>query len=145
MPVAVYRLLQYSVNHILVRDHGQEFADKIFKAAGELVGKEFAINNLDLKQDFNSFVSELQQKLKDLKIGILRMEKFDSETNGFILTIGEDLDCSGLPVTDEQVCIYNEGFLAGIMNAYTGKEYSVKEIDCWASGDRVCRFEGKCK
>ncbi|MCK5055523.1 MAG: 4-vinyl reductase, partial [Candidatus Aminicenantes bacterium] len=29
----------------------------------------------------------------------------------------------------------------GILEAYTGKAFRVKEIDCWASGDRVCRFD----
>ena len=28
----------------------------------------------------------------------------------------------------------------GLDNAYMGKEYSAVEIDCWATGDRVCRF-----
>jgi hypothetical protein len=57
--------------------------------------------------------------------------------------VSEDLDCSGLPVTDETVCDYDEGFLMGILKEYSGKDYSVKEIDCWSSGDRVCRFEIK--
>ena len=61
----------------------------------------------------------------------------------FTLTVSEDLDCSGLPSTDEVVCHYDEGFIAGILNAYTGKSFTAKEIDCWASGDRVCRFAVK--
>ena len=47
-----------------------------------------------------------------------------------------------LPVTNETVCNYDEGFIAGILEAYTGKKYDVREVDCWASGDRVCRFSG---
>ena len=61
----------------------------------------------------------------------------------FTLTVEEDLDCSGLPLTDEVVCQYDEGFIAGIMETYTGQPFHVKEIDCWASGDRVCRFDVK--
>ena len=34
-----------------------------------------------------------------------------------------------------------EGFISGLLSAHTGKEFSVKEVDCWCSGDRVCRFE----
>jgi predicted hydrocarbon binding protein len=59
-----------------------------------------------------------------------------------VLTVGQDLDCSGLPVTNETVCNYDEGFIAGILEAYTGKKYEVREVDCWANGDRVCRFNG---
>jgi predicted hydrocarbon binding protein len=71
------------------------------------------------------------------------MEKLDNETGEIVLTVGEDLDCSGLPVTGETVCSYDEGFLAGVLEAYTGTAYNVREVDCWASGARVCRFKGR--
>jgi len=32
---------------------------------------------LDLKEDFNSFIANLQKSLQDLKIGILRVEDFN--------------------------------------------------------------------
>ena len=70
------------------------------------------------------------------------MEHFHEESGEIVLTVGEDLDCSGLPVTGEEVCTYDEGFLAGILEAYTGSEYHVREIDCWANGNRTCRFRG---
>ena len=44
------------------------------------------------------------------------------------------------PVLGETVCNYDEGFLSGILSTYTGKEYNAVEVDCWATGDRVCRF-----
>ncbi|MDR0671731.1 MAG: hypothetical protein LBF64_05400 [Oscillospiraceae bacterium] len=31
--------------------------------------------------------------------------------------------------------------MSGILEIYTGQKYDVREVDCWASGDRVCRFE----
>ena len=36
-------------------------------------------------------------------------------------------------------------FNAIILQAYTGKPYEVREVDCWANGDRVCRFNGPSK
>lgn len=86
------------------------------------------------------FFSELKEALPDQKIGILRIEKMDLDEMEFLLTVAEDLDCSGLPLAEEVVCNFDEGFIAGIMKVYTGKEFSVKEIDCWGTGDRVCRF-----
>ena len=77
--------------------------------------------------------------------GILRVEKFDPDTGEAVLTVGEDLDCSGLPITGETVCNYDEGFLAGVLKVYTQKEYVVTEVDCWATGSRVCRFEASVK
>jgi predicted hydrocarbon binding protein len=96
---------------------------------------------LDGSLAFNDFVADLQEKLKTHLIGILKFEKADLDDLTFTLTVGEDLDCSGLPISDETVCDYDEGFIAGIFHAYTGREFTVKEVDCWASGDRVCRFK----
>lgn len=142
MPVLVYRLMQYTMLDVLTKDFGQEKANDYLRAAGHLAGTEFARNTLDLAVDFNTFISNLQKTLQELKIGILRMENYNTDTGEIVLTVGQDLDCSGLPVTDETVCDYDEGFIAGILELYTGKPYSVKEIDCWANGDRVCRFKG---
>ena len=142
MPVLVYRLMQYTMLDVLSREHGLEQANEYFRKAGFLAGSEFAKNTLDLKMDFNSFVASLQKALHELKIGLLRMESFDPETGNIVLTVGQDLDCSGLPITHENVCVYDEGFIAGILEAYTGSKYEVREVDCWASGDRVCRFNG---
>ncbi len=142
MPVVIYRLMQYTMLDVLGRAYGDETANGHFRSAGFLAGQEFAKNMLDLSVSFNRFLTDLQRTLRELKIGILRVESFNDATGEIVLTIGEDLDCSGLPVTDESVCYYDEGFLAGILETYTGKRYAVREIDCWASGDRVCRFQG---
>jgi predicted hydrocarbon binding protein len=142
MPVLVYRLMQFTMLDILTRTYGPDKANDLFRDAGFLAGTEFAKNALDLTCDLDTFVANLQKALAELKIGILRMEAFDPETGNLILTVGEDLDCSGLPITNETVCSYDEGFIAGILEAFTGTKYDVREIDCWANGDRTCRFEG---
>ena len=141
MPVVVYRLMQFTMLDVLSKAHGLDQANAYFRDAGFLAGSEFAKNVLDLSVDFDTFVADLQKALAELKIGVLRVEAFESDTGRLVLTVEQDLDCSGLPITNENVCIYDEGFIAGILNAYTGKPYDVREIDCWASGDRVCRFD----
>lgn len=142
MPVLVYRLMQYTMLDVLTKEYGGEQANEHFRQAGFLAGTEFARNTLELSVDFDTFLANLQNVLETLKIGILRMEAFDSATGNIVLTVGQDLDCSGLPVTNETVCNYDEGFISGILEAYTGKKYEVREVDCWANGDRVCRFNG---
>jgi len=140
VPVSVYRLLQYSVRHVLVEQFDKEFSDTILFKAGKLVGEKFTRDLLDVNLNLPEFFSELKRVLQEQKIGILRIEKVDLENMEFLLTVAEDLDCSGLPFIDMAVCNYDEGFIAGIMKVYTGKEFAVKEIDCWGTGDRVCRF-----
>lgn len=141
VPVLAYRLLQYTFRDVMITELGVKKTNDIIIKAGRLAGRQFCENMLDRDLDFNEFVSQLQSVLKEQAIGILRIEKADLEKMRFTLTIAEDLDCSGLPPTDEVTCQYDEGFIAGIMEAYTGKQFSAKEIDCWSSGDRLCRFD----
>ena len=138
--VAVYRLMQYSLRSVINKRLGGKTGNEIFFEAGKLAGTEFCKNLLDTTLGFNDFIAQLQQQLKDLNIGILRIEESDLKKFEFTLVVTEDLDCSGLPVTDETVCDYDEGFIAGILKVYTGLEFDVKEVDCWSKGDRVCRF-----
>jgi predicted hydrocarbon binding protein len=143
MDVSVYRLMQFTLRDVLIKQFDAETADRIFYEAGEHAGKEFYKELITQKDDFNKFVVELQELLKKLKIGILRVEKSDLENMNFTLTIAEDLDCSGLPASDETICTYDEGFISGLFSEHTGKSFDVEEVDCWCSGDRVCRFEAR--
>lgn len=140
MPVIVYRMFQYAMRDVLAKRYGNEELIAILREAGEVAGRGFALNMLPLDLPLQEFIAKLQEVLKDMQIGILRIERFDEETGKLVITIAEDLDCSGLPVVGTTVCNYDEGFLAGILSVYTKKEYIVVEVDCWATGARVCRF-----
>ena len=142
MPVVLYRLMQFTIVDVLSKEHGLEKAYDYIRNAGHLAGSEYAKNVLDLSLEFDEFISHLQKGLKNLKVGVLRMESHDAATGELVLSVAEDLDCSGLPITGETVCVYDEGFISGILENYLGRPYKVREVDCWASGGRVCRFKG---
>ncbi len=145
VPVLAYRLLQYTFRDVMITELGVNKTNDIIIKAGRLAGRQFCENMLNRELGFNEFVSQLQSVLREQAIGILRIEKADLVNMRFMLTVAEDLDCSGLPPTDEVTCQYDEGFIAGIMEAYTGKPFYAKEIDCWASGERLCRFDVRLK
>lgn len=140
VPVTVYRLLEYSLKLELRNRYDKETQISIFRSAGKTAGEYFTRTYLDTSLSFDSFISQLQKKMEEFKIGVLRIENIDEKTGKIILTVSEDADCSGLPVIGETVCNYDEGFISGILSTYTGKEYNAVEVDCWATGDRVCRF-----
>ncbi len=143
--VAVYRLMQFTFRDVLSKEVGKERTSQLFIQAGLLAGREFCRNILNTSMPFNEFVADLTVKLVDHKVGILHVEQADMDSLKFTLTVSEDLDCSGLPIFGETVCDYDEGFIAGIFKEYTGKDFSAKEVDCWATGDRTCRFDVKPK
>ena len=142
-PVAIYRLLQYSLRQAIRAEYGPEAAPRLLAAAGRLSGREYCRRVLDRSLAPGPFLAELQKRLREWGIGLMRIEQADFERFEFTLTVAEDLDCSGLPVTGETVCEFDEGFIAGVFGEYAGREFSAREVDCWASGDRVCRFAVK--
>lgn len=139
--VAVYRLMQFTLRDAIIKHAGVEAATTIFYDAGYNAGKAVYENMIEKTEDFDDLVNKLQKILSDLKIGILRVEEASLEDLRFVITVAEDLDCSGLPMMDEAVCTFDEGFIAGIVQSYTNVPVKVREIDCWGTGDRVCRFE----
>ncbi|MDR2822500.1 MAG: 4-vinyl reductase [Acholeplasmatales bacterium] len=143
MPVIVYRLFEFTTKDILSKHFGHDKAKELIRECGFLAGTEFYLNVLNKNHEdlsFEVFVSILQKALKDFKIGILKVESADLSKKKIMLTVAEDIDCSGMPLGDEAVCNYDEGFIAGILHEYSGVSWDVTEIDCWATGDRVCRF-----
>lgn len=138
-----YRLMQFTFRDVLESNFGSEAADKVFYEAGKLAGTEFYKHNLKGVADLSDFVNQLQGLLRDFGIGILRVEHLDMEAGELILTVSEDLDCSGLPETGTEICVYDEGFISALLESFTGIPFKVKEVDCWCTGDRTCRFRAE--
>ncbi len=136
----VYRLMQYTFRDILERHVGTAKTDTIFYEAGYLAGQELYKKFFSGIREFGDFLSSVRTTLKDMGVGIMRVEKADMEKKSFVITVSEDLECSGLPELDYEVCVYDEGFLAALLDSFTGERFVVKEIDCWCTGDRTCRF-----
>jgi predicted hydrocarbon binding protein len=136
----LYRLMQFTLRDVMEQMHGTEEADRLFRAAGKLAGKCFYERHIHPVSSVDEFVSKTQQVLKEKRLGILRIEEAQLDQGKLLLTVDEDLDCSGLPQLDYETCIYDEGFIAALMECFTQKAWDAKEIDCWCTGARTCRF-----
>ena len=141
MRIESYRLMQFTFRDVLEQRYGTEVCDDIFREAGAIAGRAFYENAVEPKpKNFSELVAKLQELLRTFGIGILRIEQSNDDLS-CTLTVSEDLDCSGLPELGYETCIYDEGFLAGILGAFSGLKFNVKEVDCWCTADRTCRFE----
>ena len=138
--VSVYRLMQFTLRDVLEETFGSEKADEVFLKAGKIAGAEFFHHFIAPVTDLAEFVNKTQAVLREKSIGILRIEEAALEEGKIVLTIDEDLDCSGLPEIDTEVCIYDEGFISGLFECFTKKSWNAEEIDCWCTGARTCRF-----
>ncbi|GAB1254816.1 V4R domain-containing protein [Desulfovibrio falkowii] len=138
--IEAYRLFLYTMRDVLEESYGTEESEKILYRAGFLAGENVVENYLPGYTLFDDFVAALHDLLLEKKIGILRIESSDLSTNTFCITVSEDVDCSGLPECDHVICTYDEGFVAGLFSSFTGRRFTAKEVDCWCTGDRTCRF-----
>ncbi|MDF1615068.1 V4R domain-containing protein [Desulfurivibrio dismutans] len=138
--VTAYRLMQFTLRDVMISHLGVEQTNRIFYEAGQQAGKAL-YQKLGSPDDFAHFVQLLTDLLEEQSIGLLKVEKADLANKQFVLAVAEDLDCSGLPVSNEMLCTFDEGLLAGVFGSYLDDEFRVKETDCWCTGDRVCRFE----
>ncbi len=137
----MYRLMQFTLRDVLEQQYGAEVAERLFVEAGKLAGRAFFERFIAPVETLSEFVAKVQQVLRDKKIGILRMEKEDAAGGSVVLTVDEDMDCSGLPMLDYETCVYDEGFISALFECFTNQQWNAKEIDCWCTGARTCRFE----
>jgi predicted hydrocarbon binding protein len=141
--VEVYRLFQFTLRDVLEQHYGAEQADALFREAGVLAGRSFFRQFCGESASVNELVKTLQTLFKEMGIGILRVEKSDLENLSFTLTVDEDLDCSGMQDIEDVICVYDEGLIQGILQEFVGKDFHVREIDCWCTGKRTCRFSAE--
>jgi len=138
--VELYRLMQFTLRDVIEKKYGADEVDRIFYEAGKLAGAEFYKHYIHPVTTVDEFVSKTQEVLREKSIGILRIEEALLEQGRVMLIIDEDLDCSGLPELDYETCIYDEGFVSALFEGFTKGSWSAKEIDCWCTDARTCRF-----
>lgn len=131
--------MQFTLRDALEEEYGKAATDAIFKKAGKIAGSAFYARYIGPVSTMDEFIRNAQKALREQRIGILRIEDVSSEGN-VTLTVGEDLDCSGLPELEYELCIYDAGFIAALFEAFTQTPWKATEIDCWCTGARTCRF-----
>ena len=136
----VYRILLFTMRDVLEQRYGDKETDKIMFEAGKIAGTEFYKHYIHPVSSADEFVSKTQRMLREKSIGILRVEESELENGRVVLAIDEDVDCSGLPEIDFEICIYDEGFVSALFEGFTSESWSAKEVDCWCTGARTCRF-----
>lgn len=136
----LYRLMQFCFRDAIERKYGTESSDKITYDAGYIAGQALYDQIVTEALSFQDFIVKLQGILQEMGIGIMKVETADYDSGQLVITISEDLDCSGLPDLETTVCYYDVGFISAVIEKNTGRKALVEETDCWASGSKQCRF-----
>ncbi len=136
----IYRLLMFTLRDTVERSCGTEETDRIFMEAGKIAGAEFYKHFIHPVNSVEKFFSKTQETLREKNMGILRVEEADFDGGRVVLTMDEDVECSGLPELDFEVCVFDEGFVAALVESFAGEKWTAKELDSWCTGARTCRF-----
>ncbi len=56
------------------------------------------------------------------------------------MTVSEDADCQDFRFLARLYVIMMKDLFPEFSVSYTDRPYEAIEVDCWATGDRVCRF-----
>lgn len=139
--VEVVRMLMLTVKSVIEDSNGSAFAEKVYREAGYQTGQGFFRQYFQTESSSEVFVEQLKKILFKLGIGILNIEYITEACNEIVMTLSEDVECSGMSNHSFEMCHYTEGVISGLLEAHSGSKYLVKEVDCWCTGDRTCRFK----
>lgn len=116
---------------LALRDtYGSKLASSLLYEAG----RHTAINNFKFVS-----IDDIVTTLNDLTIGIMKVVCNNGEH--IIFQEEECAVCMGMPTTDEALCSFESGFLAGALSYIMNKNVVVEETKCWGLGDQICQFE----
>lgn len=145
VPLALYTLMRCALKDVLKGKYGKKAADEVFYTAGKLAGAEFYTRYLEPVSGLDEFINKAQELLKNEKIGVLKLkiEKELLKEGTVLLSVDEDItdaDLYGFGPMEPEICICDEGLITALFEHFTRKKWQAKEIDCWCTGARTCRF-----
>lgn len=141
VPLSLYRTFIFTLRVTAEHRYGTEAMENLLRTCGHMAGYSIAKKMLDTSLEPDAFLKELSLLFQEAKIAILDLDEVNWETWTLRLVVREDLGCSGMSPGGDTVCQYDEGIIAGILHAYTKKQFQVIETDCWATGAELCRFD----
>jgi len=130
-PVYVYYMMQYKRLDEISQINELSLSGGYLPEAGYLAGVKYARKILDLDTKFDDFIINLQKELQEIKITNLCVEAYDSITGDITITIGHKFESCEIPIRNNNVFIYDENFISGIIETYTGFKYEIHKIGSW--------------
>ncbi|NOZ77013.1 MAG: ArsR family transcriptional regulator [Euryarchaeota archaeon] len=97
---------------------------------GEVIGE--GMGSVDLE----GLMEEVAAFWKEQGLGTVTVLEWEPLT--FLVT--DCYECSNMPDVGRTLCAFDEGILEAIFLARLGKEYRVKELECWGTGYTHCKY-----
>ncbi|MCF2139092.1 MAG: 4-vinyl reductase [Candidatus Lokiarchaeota archaeon] len=114
-------------------------AEEIHYIVGKQLGDKF--EGLFFSEEEEALLEEISRFWKRNGFGIIDELRF--EPSRIIFNVYECFECSHLPNLGRPVCKLDEGFFTTLFEKKFGKEYEIKELECFATGNDHCQFQIK--
>ncbi len=134
VPVMVFRAFRVFMGMYLDDMVGHKGAIALMQNAGRELGKE--VGNSLKDEDLERYLSKVAGFVRDAKIGLL--VPVDLKDNLMVVALDECVTCSGMPNIGKRICHFESGFVAGVVEAYTGRKIRAYETKCNAMGEGIC-------
>lgn len=108
--------------------------DPILHEAGLKVGE--ALYEKVKDPDMSTFLGNIANFWETHSLGSVEVKEFQPLT----ISVEDCFECSGLPYLGRPACAFDSGILESLFSLYNNEEIKVKETQCYALGDKACRF-----
>jgi predicted hydrocarbon binding protein len=125
IPLSLYRILRVIGMRKILGETSGATLYMMGKQVGNMVGAK------DL--------SELEEKIKELKIGIPEIDVVDEDN--ITVKLYECITCAGFVYTGEMFCDMESGIIAGLLESVFQKKAKSTQTKSWSVGYNFCEFE----
>ena len=131
-PFEFFRLIFHTLR-ISLLTQGVDI-DPILHEAGLKVGE--ALYEKVKDPDMDTFLGNIANFWETHSLGSVEVKDFKPLT----ISVQDCFECSGLPYLGRPACAFDSGILESLFSLYNEEEAKVKETECYALGDKACRF-----
>ena len=134
IPLSVFRIFRQFSAQYSIEILGEKGVQTTFSYAGRMLGLD--IGKQLYTEDLDEYIARVKKYVYDAKIGILKLVESDSDK--MVFQLEECITCAGMPNLGMNICYFEVGLVAGIVETYLKKKVSAFETKCNVNGDNCC-------
>lgn len=140
VPVALFRALRVD-GMMKGLDAAIGDASTLVYSAGRTVGAPVGKSIAEQANgDLNAFLGGVVDVAQALGIGVISLVPGSLTDKGMTLRVDECVTCAGAESIGKKICHFEGGFIASVVEGFTGSSAIATETLCNANGDDACVF-----
>jgi len=135
MPLHMFKVM----HDVLLEKYGKKEGASVVFQIGYNLGKK-TIETADFSQSrTDNFIDILHLQWAEIGLGLLSI--WTKPDGNLLIQNTRSSEALAVGMTGRPSCHFVRGYLAGIINTFTGVGYRISEAKCICKGDEVCVYE----